>query len=53
MMLFLGYYEDKKEQMDERYEEVSMDLPLTPILDKLKSHKYKLFKQKEINNDQD
>jgi len=53
MMLFLGYYEDNKEQMDERYEEVSMDLPLTPILDKLKSHKYKLFKQKEINNDQD
>jgi hypothetical protein len=53
MMMFLGYYEENKEQIDEKYEEVSMELPSSPILDKLKSHKYKLFKQKEVSNDQD
>lgn len=51
MILFLGYYEDSQSQIDEKYEEISMELPSTPLLDKLKSHKYKLFKQKEINND--
>lgn len=51
MIMFLGYYEDNQSQIDEKYQEVSLELPSTPLLDKLKSHKYKLFKQKEINND--
>ena len=51
MVMFLGYYEDSQSKIDEKYEEVSLALPSTPLLDKLKSHKYKLFKQKEVTND--
>lgn len=51
MIMFLGYYEDNQSQIDEKYQEVSLELPSTPLLDKLKSHKYKLFKQKEVTND--
>jgi hypothetical protein len=52
-VLFIDYYENLKEDIESKYEEISVNLEDIPHSSYLKDNSFKVFKQKQINYEQD